>query len=561
VPAAHRVSACAACRALGWLAAVVVVSAALFAVPQRAALAPVVEADNAYIFLAADRMYAGEGPTSIPPRAPLQPWEWRADWVFLTQWPVGYPALICATRWLTGLATVAAAGALSVVGCAVALVAWFAWVRRCLPRGVASKLLALVAAASTFSMDNLVNPASDTILLAATPLVLLLAMWALRVPAGIDIQSPPRTARSSALPLVLLGLFAGALVWVRYAAVFVPAAVGIYLVVEWCVLRRLRLRFVVGYAVGAVLPVLALFLLNRAFGPDVSAQQQFNLGKDVSWHLPSGVLSTAWMKFTQQTPYAYRPEAWWLYAWILPAAGLTVPLVLRSARQRLTGLLASPPMVLSAACVIVLLGMLVTASVLFQGKFNYVGLARYYQPVRPLYFVLFLGPLLLLPARWWRAALCVPLIMAGVWFVKQDAWHAHTRMLAAQGGAEITDYSRWARHFTPGARNLFAWLKTQAGPDLVVFSNFHEEIALETGIPACPVPRNISQLDAWLADIRAQRQQAALRVLFVLNPDNDYRDYYLESPESVVSHFRLRHITRTNKPLHDYIYVSAAGQG
>jgi hypothetical protein len=137
-----------------WLLATVAVGAVMLGLSAGANVAPVIEADNAYIFMAADRLFTGEGATAIPPRAPLQPWSWRADWVFLTQWPVGYPALICATRWVTGLATARAAMMLGALSCAIGLGAWFAWARACLPRRIPALLIAVVVAGASFSVQT-----------------------------------------------------------------------------------------------------------------------------------------------------------------------------------------------------------------------------------------------------------------------------------------------------------------------------------------------------------------------------------------------------------------------
>lgn len=543
-------------RSAGWSLALILLAGLLLLLTRRADVAPLVEADNAYIFLAADRLYAGDGATSIPPRAPLQPWSWRADWVFLTQWPVGYPALICAARRITGLPTAKAAVALNVVSCAVALLAWFAWARRCLPNGLTAGLLALVAAGAGFSIDQLVNPASDTVLLALLPLVLLLATRVRPVGDVCAADACPcawfrRVATATGWRLFAAGLLAGALVWVRYAAVFVPAAVGAFLLLE-CGLRRVRGRDVINFALAAALPIAGLVALNRALGPAVSAQEQFNLGQGVSWQMPAGVVSKAWLNFAQQTPYAHRPEARWLWPLALPAAALAM---LAFGGWRARRFASSSPILLSAACVVVLLGMLVAASVLFQGKYNYVGLARYYQPVRSLYFVLFMGVLLAPPWKPWRAALAVPLALVAGWFVDQDARRAYARMQTVD--REETPYGRWARHFSPGARDLFAWLETQAGPNLLVFSNFHEEIALETGIPACPTPRDPSELAGWLERIRRSRGVEQLRVLFVLNPDNDYRDYYLPPPAALVETFHLQAATDAPSACRPYVFACA----
>jgi hypothetical protein len=96
-----------------------------------------------------------------------------------------------------------------------------------------------------------------------------------------------------------------------------------------------------------------------------------------------------------------------------------------------------------------------------------------------------------------------------------------------------------ARRFEPHSRELYAWLKQHRGDDLVVFSNFHEEIALETWIPACPSPADPRQLDEWLTRMGTVRGTRPSRVLFVLDPDNDYRSYYLPTPSETISRFGL----------------------
>jgi len=523
-------------RAAIWLIALALVTSGLYVIAHRTGVPPVIEADNAYIFLAADRLFAGQGATTIPPRAPLQPWTWRSDWVFLTQWPVGYPALICGVRAFTGCSTATSATFLALICCATALVGWFAWARSCLPRSVVATLIGLVAAGASFSMDSLVNPASDTVLLAALPLILLLTCRAFG--GHGDKVSAPTTAR-----LIVAGAASGLLFWVRYAAIFVPIAIGLVVLCDWAIMRRSRLRHVLAFSVAAALPVAGLLMLNGALGASTTIQEQYNLGKDISWDASWSIFSTAWMKFSQQSPYAYRPEAEQFYAAWLPAGSLGLLLLLTLSVHRVrtpaVDWCRKPGLLLSFVCVATLLSLLVAASVLFAGKYNYVGLVRYYQPVRPLYFLLFLGPVALVPWRMLRAAACVPLVLVLAWFVNQDVRRAHARAVAEV--PERTPYGRAARHFAPGSRELFAWLRTQSPTDLVVFSNFHEEIALETGIPACPTPRDEAEMAEWLTRIRAARGLRDVRVLFILHPDNDYRAYYLDPPGEIVARFNLTH--------------------
>jgi hypothetical protein len=519
-----------------WLLATVAVGAVMLGLSAGANVAPVIEADNAYIFMAADRLFTGEGATAIPPRAPLQPWSWRADWVFLTQWPVGYPALICATRWVTGLATARAAMMLGALSCAIGLGAWFAWARACLPRRIPALLIAVVVAGASFSVQDLVHPASDTVLVGLLPVVLLLVCWAQGMSRGVDGSSTEPRRNGFVRPLIA-GLAAGLLVWVRYAAIFVPLAVVAYFVVAWRMRRGVRGRDVVIVALAAGLPCVALFMLNRALGPGVSAQAQLNLGESVSWDWDITKLHAAWTHFARQTPYAHRPEAFAFYTLLLPVLAWGIPLVTRATRRDAWRLMGTSPMLLSALTCAALLALLIAASVLFADKYNYVAQARYYAPMRPLYFVLFLGPLTIWPHRWLRLAACVPLVLVASWFVNQDARRVWARMHARP--TVTTAYGRQSRYFGPHSRELFDWLRGQASADLVVFSNFHEEIALETGIPACPTPPDAVAMSDWLARIREHRAIDEVRVLFVLAADNDYREYYLPPREVVIDEFGL----------------------
>ena len=320
---AHATPCRARAAALG-IGATALVTTLLFLIPGRAAIAPIIEADNAYIFLAADRLYEGQGLTTIPPRAPLQAWTWRSDWVFLTQWPVGYPLLLCGMHALLGVPTAQAAQMLAVVCCGIALVAWFVWVRSCLPRGVLATLIALVAAGATFSMQNLVNPASDTVLLALVPVVLLLFRWALPCGSPLNDGSEQKNATSSLGKLALVGFVAGLLFWVRYAAIFVPIALGSFLLMRAIRKRGRGVRDLFAFSIAGLIPIAGLVILNRTFGPNVSTQEQLNLGSGISWHVSTDVFAMAWKNFAQQTPYAYRPEASAFYLWILPLIAITI---------------------------------------------------------------------------------------------------------------------------------------------------------------------------------------------------------------------------------------------
>lgn len=198
--------------------------------PGRTRIAPIVESDYCYLLIAADRMFAGSGLTTPPPVAPLQPWSWQNDWVFLTQWPIGYPLLVCAFRWTFGLSSIQACQWIGLLACATALAGWFAWIKRSVPCGVTGILLSAVGAGCAVSTASLLNPSTDMIFVALLPFVLLLTTGAIE---RLGSESDDQSKRRGTLWLALAGLTAGGLFWIRYAAVFVPLAVGVYLIVEW----------------------------------------------------------------------------------------------------------------------------------------------------------------------------------------------------------------------------------------------------------------------------------------------------------------------------------------
>ena len=72
-----------------------------------------------------------------------------------------------------------------------------------------------------------------------------------------------------------------------------------------------------------------------------------------------------------------------------------------------------------------------------------------------------------------------------------------------------------------------------------VLSNFREYITLETKIPALPIPDSISTLNEWVGSISASRGITQPRVLFVLDPDNHWRSYWLPPVSEIVRTFAL----------------------
>ena len=78
-----------------------------------------------------------------------------------------------------------------------------------------------------------------------------------------------------------------------------------------------------------------------------------------------------------------------------------------------------------------------------------------------------------------------------------------------------------------------------AAPELIVVSNFHEFITLETKIPTLPIPPDPATLNQWVERIGASRGVGAAQVLFVLDSDNKWRDYWIARPAEIVRSFQL----------------------
>ncbi len=523
-------------RPVRWLpiiGAVVVVSVVLAFIPNRTDIPPVLGSDYCYQLTAADRLVAGHGLTATPPVAPHQPWTWRADWAFLTNWPCGYSLLVAGVGYTFGQSTVAACGWISVVACAASLVGWFVWVRRCVPRGMAGILLAAVAAGCSVSTAVLVNPSTDALFVAALPFALLLASRGVELARAGDES---RNAHRATLLLATAGLAAGGLFWIRYASLFVPAAIGLYLLIELCRTSNLTFRHAASFATGAAVPIVALVVINRTLGVAGSAQAQLNLGQSIGFDFSLSQVATAWWKLTDFGFYNYHAFTHWVYAcWpvILIVVAACVPACRRNART----FVASPAVGLSAITLLALPAMLITATTLFSGKFDYVGLDRYYVPAKPLYFVLFAAPMLLVPVRSWRVCACGAMLVASSWLIQQEWPRPYHRWLAAD--YETTPWGQRAICFTPNSGALHEWLQEQADDGLVVVSNYHEYLALETNLPVLPIPPDRKTLDDWIERIRESRQIDRPRVLFVLDPDNRWRSYWIEEPSLSIERFAL----------------------
>ncbi len=530
-------------RLLRLPAAVVAVAAVLALLPTRERIPPLIAADNAYLFTAADRLYAGHGLTSTPPLAALQPWEWTADWAWLTQWPMGMPLLICAIRALTGATSVVAGQWLAIVACALALVGWFAWVRAALPRGPTSVLVALATAGASVSVAALVTPATDTLVVGLLPWLLLAARRLLEREEGAVVEAATPEApdsssnrRPSAWLFAACGVLAGSLFWIRYAAAFAAVAVGV--VILWAAWRRsVRPGAVLAYAAGAAAPPVALVAINAVYASNASVQQQLNLGSSLGFDFSPSMLVTAWGLWTDLPFYNHKWYSAPALAIVAPAAVMLIVLATRAGRRRAANYIRTPGFALSAVTVAALFFVLIACTTLFKGKYNYIGLERYYRPIQPLYFLILLGPIVALRVRILRLGAAGAMLLALFWLVRVEWPRPYDRWMAAD--RVRTNYGRWEHAFAPHSRELFNWIRRYNDPGTVVFSNFHDEIALETWLPAVPLPPDREAMTRWLAAVSKARGAPINRVLFVIDPDYHNREYYLPAREYVLRELDL----------------------
>ena len=556
----------------------------------RNSIPPLVESDYAYQLMAADRVLDGHGLTALQPVAPGQPWSWSYDWGFLTQWPFGYSLLVAGVRRLLGVSSLAACAWINSAAAAVALVGWFLWLRRCAPPGLCGLLLAMAGAASAVTPAMLINPSTDNLLVAGLPWLLLLGMrrvaWPSAAPpcASEDMPAPNEAGLGHATPdsqvwacqptrsdlikaddthtpdsrvspaaLIFFGVLAGALCWFRYAAIFVPVALATALLVERVGKPAARWRRTLWFGTGVIVPVGLLLITNAVFAPGGDLQQQLNLGYSFTPRLESRWLVQAWMRWTNLGYYDYLPLSHSMLA-ALPGLLLLAAMAPWEFGHRVRMQLAAPPFRFSLLALVTGMGLIIVSTALFGGKFNYVELDRYYLPLRPLYFTLVAAPLLaglaplsdvsLSRARWvkgmtWlgRGTAAMILVIALWWSADQEWMRTLARWREAK--RPVTAYGQWSRCFTPNANDLFAWLREAGSPELIVASNFHEFIALETGLPAIPVPPSSTALNEWMERIRIARKVDRIRVFFVLDADNRWRDYWIEKPEEIIQRFDL----------------------
>lgn len=509
---------------LATVACIIILGLAFGLWPVLNGLPPTVESDYCYQLIAADRAVQGLGFTSLQPIAPNQPWEWRYDFGFLTQWPAGYPFLVWCVRSLSGVQTLEACRWIARFACALALVGWFLWIGKCLPRGVACRAISILGAMCAIPLPFLVNPTTDAILAAGLPWILMICH-----------RGFSESARSAIATFAVAGFLSGLLLWIRYAALFVPLGLGAYLLLT--AVRHTRpWRHAIVFAVCAAAPIAALLTVNSVFGVATPWPSRVNLGHKTGWDVSWGLVATCWDRFTGLG----LEDAWSLFRPILrlwPIALAAGALAVPRCRHAMKRFLSEPAVGLSVAVAAMLLLMLVTATALFGDKFNYVALDRYYIPTRPMVVTLFFGPLLLLPSRAARTGLGAIALVGclGVFSLEWRRFDEET----SNADSEITPYGQRAICFTPGAAPLYQWLAGENSDNTIVCSNFHDYIALETGIPALPLPVDRKTLNEWAHDVARARGLTQPRVLVVMDRSNRWRSYWRPPPREWIRRLRL----------------------
>lgn len=530
---------------IAWATLVLFVLFALL--PSRRLIPPLIESDYCYLLLAADRYLAGLGLTSLQPVAPYQPWELNYEWGFLTQWPAGFSLLIAGIRSVLGCTSIEACCVLSVAGCAAGLAGWFAFIRRCVPSGVTGFLLATVAASSAFTTSFLINPSTDLILIAAMPFVLMLVL---------DACSFEQRSRSAVKHLAAAGALSGMIVWFRYAAIFVPVGVGVFLAYEW-VRKRLSTASIIAFALPAAGWIATLFAVNSQFSPAENLTRRFNLGESWGLDFSFSMLAQAWWTFTDFGYYAHRPAAHWIIA-MAPLALLPF-LSSRKFRDALIANLSTPSQRLAACTMVTLLGMVLATTVLFRSKYDYIVLERYYLPVRPLYVLGLLSPLMLIPRRAVRATMCVMLTLLASWTVFHD-WSPTLNRWATANRA-VTPAGAWSMVFEPDAKPLYQWLaRLGDDPSLLIISNFHEFVAFETGIVTVPIPKSPDELDRVLRSAQSIRGVPKVTPVFVLHPGNLWRSHWLPDLELLKRDLRLEPVAGAPPELRQYLFIATNDQ-
>lgn len=405
--------------------------------------------------------------------------------------------------------------------------------KRAVPDGIAGMLLSAVAAGCSVSTASLINLSTDIIVTAVLPWLLL---W-ITTTIPVDDMDHDGPSKNMTLRLAGVGFASGTLFWIRYAGIFIPLAIGAYLLFVMYKHRAIRFREWFSYAGFAAVPVATLLILNKIFGSTGSLQSQLNLGTATNLNLSPSLLTTTWWNFTQFGFYDYHHFSDGFYA-LYPVVMISAFLLIRPLRRSFHTYMKTPAYGITIFLVAGLFVLLITTTAVFGDKYNYVREERYYLSVKPLYFLLFVSPLMLIPRRFIRVTLCVILLIGCHWLIRVEWPRPYQRWLAADRPA--TAYGQWSRCFEPDADGIYAWLKQRAKSDWIVVSNFHEYIALETKIPALPIPPDAPTLDQWIERICTSRGVTDPHVVFVLDPENRWRNYWIPDPEEILLTFDLK---------------------
>ena len=169
--------------------------------------------------------------------------------------------------------------------------------------------------------------------------------------------------------------------------------------------RIFRIGEICVYTFFAAAPIAALLLINAAYGTAETIQSQMNLGQTVALNISPQLVGRAWWNFTAFSFYDHHRFSHWVFA-LWPLGVALSALFITPVRSALRTFLASPAVALTALTVSVLLLMLVGATAIFGDKYDFVGLDRYYTPIKPLYLALFVGPLVLFRQRPVRMCVC-----------------------------------------------------------------------------------------------------------------------------------------------------------
>jgi len=302
------------------------------------------------------------------------------------------------------------------------------------------------------------------------------------------------------------------------------------------------------FAAGSMFAIASLLVINATWGPFIVDRPAENLALKFEW----AWLSQWWNDFTELPLFEnyWRSRALW--SLLVPVGATLLALSTRAIRKTTFAFLAKPPVLLSVCLVVGMFAMLVGYRCVAEHPFDPPSQPRYLVTVRPFYLLLFVGPFLCAPWRRLRRVVWIPLAACLVWMVLAGwvgpvlAWDAERR--------PTTAYGREALPFRSGADHLYAWLRARNSDNVIVFSNFYDDIALEAHLPAQPIPADAEELRTRVRRIAEARNCSNPKVLFVLEPDNMWRKYFPDVHQAM-DLFRLERLDSPDPLLARYVYV------